>query len=181
MIRQAIFCDICGAERKQTNHWFVASNLEGELRVSRLNLNKRLHPGTMHLCGQTCLHKMVDEFMARAPAVREQPEAPEECEATAPAAGAVAGLTPDAALGKVESSARLPALPKPALPMRSLHKPTAELVAITNRLQAERGVPEPGESPRSVSRNWRDETGDREHGLSIIEHRIEAAAFRRSN
>ena len=66
MIRQAISCDICGTEKKQTNHWFVAYDQGGELRVSGWNSRNRLRPGSKHLCGQTCLHKLVDEFMARA-------------------------------------------------------------------------------------------------------------------
>lgn len=65
MIRQAISCDICGSEKKQTNHWFVAYDQSGELRISGWNSRNRLRPGSKHLCGQTCLHKLVDEFMAR--------------------------------------------------------------------------------------------------------------------
>jgi hypothetical protein len=65
VIRQAISCDICGAEKKQTNNWFVAYEHSGELRVSGWNSRNRLRTGDKHLCGQTCLHKLVDEFMAR--------------------------------------------------------------------------------------------------------------------
>jgi hypothetical protein len=70
VIRQAISCDICATEKKQTNHWFVAHEQGGELRVSGWNSRNRLRPGSKHLCGQTCLHKLVDEFMAKAIAVR---------------------------------------------------------------------------------------------------------------
>jgi hypothetical protein len=70
VIRQAISCDICASEKKQTNHWFVAYEQTGELRVSGWNSRNRLRPGSKHLCGQTCLHKLVDEFMANAIAVR---------------------------------------------------------------------------------------------------------------
>jgi hypothetical protein len=70
VIRQAISCDICGAEKKQTNHWFVAYEQEGELRVSGWSSRKRLRPGAKHLCGQTCLHKLMDDFMARTLAAR---------------------------------------------------------------------------------------------------------------
>ncbi len=70
MIRQAISCDICGTDKQQTNHWFVAYDQNGELRISDWNSQSRLRAGAKHLCGQTCLHKLVDEFMARAIAVR---------------------------------------------------------------------------------------------------------------
>lgn len=65
MIRQAISCDICGAEKKQTNHWFVAYEQAGELRVSGWNSRNRLKADSKHLCGQACLHKLADDFMAR--------------------------------------------------------------------------------------------------------------------
>ena len=78
MIRQAISCDICGTEKRQTNHWFVAYEQGGELRMSGWSSRLRLRPGSKHLCGQTCLHKLVDEFMAKSIAVRAQPSDEEE-------------------------------------------------------------------------------------------------------
>jgi hypothetical protein len=65
VIRQAISCDICGAEKKQTNHWFVAYEQAGELRVSGWSSRNRLKADSRHLCGQACLHKLADDFMAR--------------------------------------------------------------------------------------------------------------------
>lgn len=70
MIRQAISCDICGTDKQQTNHWFVAYEQNGELRISGWNSQSRLRSGAKHLCGQTCLHKLVDEFMAKTIAIR---------------------------------------------------------------------------------------------------------------
>jgi hypothetical protein len=70
VIRQAISCDICGTEKQLTNHWFVAYDQGGELRVGCWNSHNRKRPGALHLCGQTCLHKLVDDFMARALAAR---------------------------------------------------------------------------------------------------------------
>ncbi|MGP8251865.1 MAG: hypothetical protein ACLQHF_07505, partial [Terracidiphilus sp.] len=78
MIRQAISCDICGSEKRQTNHWFVSYELGGELRMSGWSSRHRLRPGSKHLCGQTCLHKLVDEFMAKSIAVRAQRSDEEE-------------------------------------------------------------------------------------------------------
>ena len=77
MIRQAISCDICGAEKKQTNHWFVAYTHAGELRVSGWGAQRRLRAGTKHLCGQTCLNKLLDEFIARSLQSRVQAPVPE--------------------------------------------------------------------------------------------------------
>ena len=64
MIRQAISCDICGTEMLNSNHWFVANTNGSELRIRSWNSRNRLRAGMQHLCGQTCLHKLVDEFMA---------------------------------------------------------------------------------------------------------------------
>ena len=88
MIRQAISCDICATEKRQTNHWFVAYEQGGELRVSGWSSRHKSRPGSKHLCGQTCLHKLVDEFMAKALAVRARrpPDEPvEEVDAEPPA------------------------------------------------------------------------------------------------
>ena len=71
MIRQAISCDICGRDKQQTNHWFVVYEHGAELRISGWNSQARTSAKAKHLCGQTCLHKLVDEFMARTIAVRQ--------------------------------------------------------------------------------------------------------------
>ena len=65
MIRQAISCDICGTEKRQTNHWFVAFEQAGELRLGGWTSRNRARPNSKHLCGQTCVHKLVDEYMAQ--------------------------------------------------------------------------------------------------------------------
>ncbi len=75
MIRQAISCDICGTEMQNANHWFVAYDHGPELRVSIWGARIRLRAGARHLCGQTCLHKLVDEFMAKGLSLRISPSA----------------------------------------------------------------------------------------------------------
>jgi hypothetical protein len=65
MIRQAISCDICGTEMLNANHWFVAYDGGPELRISAWDPRNRLRASARHLCGHKCLHKLVDDFMAR--------------------------------------------------------------------------------------------------------------------
>jgi hypothetical protein len=65
VIRQAISCDICGRDKQQTNHWFVVCEHATELRVSGWSSQARMSTKAKHLCGQTCLHKLIDEYMAR--------------------------------------------------------------------------------------------------------------------
>ena len=182
MIRQAISCDICGTEKKQTNHWFVAYDQGGELRVSGWNSRNRLRPGSKHLCGQTCLHKLVDDFMARALAVRVQPGAAEEADAEVFAVATDTSLTSDAAYVEVESSARLLTPAEPALPVRPMPRPPAELVAMPARGATEGSAPLPDEPPRYASRNWRAEAWDREREREMRagERRRDLAARRRA-
>ena len=183
MIRQAISCDICGTEKKQTNHWFVAYDQGGELRVSGWNSRNRLRPGSKHLCGQTCLHKLVDDFMARALAVRPQPGAEEQAEVEVPAVATDANLTSNAAYVEAESSARLLMPPTPELPKRPPSKVQAELVAMPGRVQAEEPSLAPDEPPCYASRNWRAEAWDREREreLRAGERRPDGAARRHSS
>jgi hypothetical protein len=65
VIRQAISCDICGRDKQQTNHWFVVYEHGSELRISGWSSQARMSMKARHLCGQTCLHKLIDEYMAR--------------------------------------------------------------------------------------------------------------------
>lgn len=70
MIRQAISCDICGTEMLNSNHWFVANDRGTELRISAWSARNRIKAGVRHLCGHKCLHKLVDDFMAKTLSVR---------------------------------------------------------------------------------------------------------------
>lgn len=166
MIRQAITCDICAAEKKQTNHWFVAYEQSGELRVTGWSTRHRLRPGTMHLCGQTCLHKLVDDFMARTVAARIQAAAAESGEPADEIAPTDASLTSSAAYGEFESSARLltPPAPVPSAPIPPAlaYKAQAGLVAIPARAPAEPAELPAAEPPRYASRTWRAEAWERE-------------------
>jgi len=171
---------ICETEKKQTNHWFVASEQGGELRVSGWNSRNRMRPGMKHLCGQTCLHKLVDEFMARTLAVRVQAGAVEDCVADRQVAEMNTSLISDLAYEQVESSARLIAPQVAALSKRPQVRPSAELVAMPGRLPVVEPAA-PDEPPRYSSRNWRAEAWDREREreLRAVERRPEISARRR--
>ena len=182
MIRQAISCDICGTEKKLTNHWFVAYDQGGELRVSGWNSKNRLRAGSKHLCGQTCLHKLVDEFMARTLQMRAPLAAEDaETEVVAPLARETnASLTSAAAYEEVGSSARL--LTPAEVPARPVLKAPVELVPSAARARG----PEPerlDETPVFMSRQWRVEAWERERAreLRTAEQHPELALRRRSS
>ncbi len=180
MIRQAISCDICATEKKQTNHWFVAYEQGGELRVSGWQSRNRLRPGSKHLCGQTCLHKLVDEFMAKAIALKPQKNSASFSETQDETEATDTSLTSSAAYVDLESSARLipqPARPAPPTPFKA----SAELVTISPRPDSSEGFIS-DEPPRFASRNWRAEAWEREREreLRAVERRPDIAR-RRSN
>jgi hypothetical protein len=183
VIRQAISCDICATEKKQTNHWFVAYEQGGELRVSGWSSRNRLRPGSKHLCGQTCLHKLVDEFVAKALAIRLPAPAGEEA-AEAPHLGSAndTSLTNSLPYEETESSARVLAPPVPAAPPRPALRPVAELVAVPPRPRPEEpGEPLEADGPSFTSRNWRVEAWkrERERELRAGERRPALAPRRR--
>jgi hypothetical protein len=176
LIRQAISCDICASEKKLTNHWFVAHEQGGELRLTGWSSRNRLRPGSKHLCGQICLHKLVDEYMAKTIEVRVQTASAEEAsaprEAAVPRSIQTTILTTDASLTsheahvhpileEFESSARLLTPPEPILPKRLPLRTPAELVAMPGR-QAVEELAVPNEAPRYTSRSWRAEAWNRE-------------------
>ncbi len=203
MIRQAISCDICAAEKRQTNHWFIAYEQSGELRVSGWTSRHKLRPDSKHLCGQTCLHKLVDEFMAKSIAVRTQRrgEAVEaEAESAVPAdtrhaitaetrqaiaaetraAAAEARAAAAEAATEFESSARPITTPAPAKPA---HRPQPELVTTTPRPLPPDLPPLPADTLRHASRRWHTEAWEREREreLRAAEERPDIAPRRRTS
>jgi hypothetical protein len=180
VIRQAISCDICGTERKQTNHWFVAYDQAGELRVSGLDLRNRLHPGTKHLCGQACVHKLVDDFMNKAMETPALQTAAEEAEGMEQAFGADASLTSIAADEEFESSARLLPTPVPVMPEGPPLMPADELLFMPGRIQAEKPALPSNDPPRFTSRNRRAEARNRERAPHTGGRRPDSAVRRRS-
>ncbi len=159
VIRQAISCDICGAEKRQTNHWFVAYEAGGELRISGWNARNRLRAGAKHLCGQTCLHKLADDFMARTIAVKaQQLVAKDQAESDSSATGA--RLTSKAGDADFESSARLITLAGASTQRSSL--PSQNGLAAISTSKSGHGLAPPDEPPRFASRAWRAEAWERE-------------------
>jgi len=207
MIRQAISCDICAAEKRQTNHWFVAYEQGGELRVSGWTSRHRLRPDSKHLCGQTCLHKLVDEFMAKSIAVRAQrrgeaveaeaePTVLDDTSLTAPAAqvaaatrvaatraaAAEAAAAEAAEAAEIESSARLITTPAP-LPPKPASRPLPEIVTMPSRALPQIPTPLPADTLRYASRRWHAEAWEREREreLRAIENPPDIAARRRTS
>jgi hypothetical protein len=181
VIRQAISCDICGSEKQQTNHWFVATDQGGELRVAGWNSRNRLRPNTKHLCGQICLHKLVDLFISGRVAVQAPAGSTEEVAMERLAPDRDASLISAPAYVERESPSTLVARPEPAPPQRLPQRVPAELVPMPGRPQTD-GHSVEDEAPRYASRNWRAEAWDREREreLRAVERRPDVGTRRRS-
>ena len=196
MIRQAISCDICGTEKKQTNHWFVAQDRGAELRISGWNSRGRSSAGAKHLCGQTCLHKLVDEFMARTIAARPQTVAAEAVEPEARSEnlrneasraesfekiernrtdGSLTGIS-----GHAQPGPRVVAPQTPVVTMPP-PVPAAPLVPAQQIQIDAPGVLSADEPPAYGARNWRAEAWEREREreLRSAERRPDIVARRR--
>jgi hypothetical protein len=167
VIRQAISCDICGAEKRQTNHWFVAYEQAEELRLCGWSSRQRKRPGSMHLCGQKCLHKLVDDYMARAIAVRTPASEIETGALATPTDTRLTdtrlidtSLTHNYARAETGPAAHfiVPDLPAPLPALR----PQPELAALPPRSERP-DFPAPlDDPPRYASRNWSTQAWERE-------------------
>ena len=165
---------------QRSNHWFVAYDQGLELRVSGWNPRSRLRAGAKHLCGHTCLHRLVDDFMARTLAVRvpavstdnasAQQKSPRPIAARndtsltssahpAPIVPGLGALNPHT--DTFESSARLitpfePPRPVPALPL------STRLAAASQELRPAADQAPIQDTPGYSSRNWRADAWKRE-------------------
>lgn len=171
VIRQAISCDICGAEKKQTNHWFVATEQAGELRVSAWSSQKRLRIGTKHLCGQTCIHKLLDEFTARMVSGRVALPVADSGIAQPSHPGTDASLTSTAAYEEIQHPVALLQPSAPVHPPKIL--PARPAVVVPIQAQAQPFIPSEvprttlplipvEEVPQYASRRWCADAWERE-------------------
>jgi hypothetical protein len=185
MIRQAISCDICGAEKKQTNHWFVAYTHAGELRVSGWKAAGRMRTGAKHLCGQTCLHKLVDEFIAAHVSSRVQtaPDAAERAEVIAATDSSLTSNTAYAGPPSASSAFTTSGAGVRGVPVRSLQVMPTAVIAISppraaDEPRASMAVPAFDDPPNYSSRRWRAEAWERERER---ERRSSMAAHRKNS
>jgi len=176
VIRQAISCDLCGAEKKQTNHWFVAYNHGGELRVCGFNPRTRLRVGSKHLCGQACLHKLIAEFISTVLSGRVLSHVVETTETVEPPVTTDASLTSKAAYRGLDAAQKPMVQPTPISPQRNATPISTAVVAMQPRLLADQprtitAHPSMAETPNYASRHWRAEAWEREREREM--HSIE--------
>jgi hypothetical protein len=65
--KETVTCDVCGAERKEVNHWFVLafSPEHGSVSVFPWDRATYYIKDGKHVCGQACAHKLLDEFLSK--------------------------------------------------------------------------------------------------------------------
>jgi hypothetical protein len=128
------------------------------------------------LCGQTCLHKLVDDFLARTLTSRipRAAQIDEEDEILVQAVKTDTSLTEVATSKEVAASSRLIAAPAPVSAARPPLRMQMELVALPPKARDAEAAAAINEPPRYASRNWRtaawERERERERELRAIEH-----------
>ena len=69
MIHYRVYtCDVCGADRKDVNHWYVVARSAGRCYVltwAQGVRNRMVNRSTTrHACGRECAHKELDAMMS---------------------------------------------------------------------------------------------------------------------
>jgi hypothetical protein len=62
MLKLTATCDVCKAERKQTNHWWLVHIDDGGFHIAPWDDKKAKRKGMKHVCGQGCLQGMQDKW-----------------------------------------------------------------------------------------------------------------------
>ena len=64
MRQTTIKCDVCGIEKKESNHWWTVERISVEtLCIRRFDI-KIAASGTKDICGDTCVMKITQRFLA---------------------------------------------------------------------------------------------------------------------
>lgn len=59
-------CDVCGVQKGVVNHWWIAFRGQS-IRFCRWTEREANRVPGLHLCGQACAQKLLDEFLSEAP------------------------------------------------------------------------------------------------------------------
>lgn len=69
MIKPTVFCDVCGKQKGEVNHWLMAYTdvQSASLTILRWDAKAFASEGNefWHLCGAECVVKKVNEFLAK--------------------------------------------------------------------------------------------------------------------
>ena len=58
---KSISCDICGREKQETNRWWKVKEMADHVRIAKAEVPVPLP--YKDVCGQNCLHRLVDRWM----------------------------------------------------------------------------------------------------------------------
>ena len=74
MVRNVVCCDVCGAEKGATNHWWASwiDRESGEFCSAKLS-EKTMNNRNSHACGSVCNGKFHQRWMATGTLEMEKP------------------------------------------------------------------------------------------------------------
>lgn len=58
-----IKCDYCGAEKKETNHWFIVYQELSRLIIETSEWDTDINKKKLDACGHQCVQTAVEEFL----------------------------------------------------------------------------------------------------------------------
>jgi hypothetical protein len=68
MRKEQVVCDVCGAQKQETNHWFVmrlTGSSEASFILSLHNADCNWDHTPVDLCGEACVLKKVSELISK--------------------------------------------------------------------------------------------------------------------
>lgn len=64
-IVQKITCDVCGAERKEANHWWMGEEGNSFSSPKFHDWDETLLATSMHICGEECAHAAISAWFSQ--------------------------------------------------------------------------------------------------------------------
>jgi hypothetical protein len=173
LIRQVISCDICG-ERRRSRPITGLSPASRKENCAPADGTRACAwvPGPSTCMGKTCLHKLVDQFVARNLASRTATEGAIE---TRPVTNS--SLTSKTACVECKTDTSVTSRAVAVVSAKLTGVPVPMVLPIQSAVPADepRALPGPliENVPNHASRRWRAEAGERERALHAVERRNE--------
>ena len=63
--KEQVTCDVCGAQKQETNHWFMLSVGDQDIFVLASSSYRDNYAEPIDLCGEACVLKKVSELISK--------------------------------------------------------------------------------------------------------------------
>ena len=77
-IETIVKCDICGAIKGATNHWFLVNFVHGDSRtiqhIQIFSFEISFPNGKVIVCGESCMHKLISQNLPTFFGIKTEPQ-----------------------------------------------------------------------------------------------------------